>query len=108
MPTNIAPLLAAAEPPTAFDAFIVLLFVLLAMSVPFLLIRQTDKNNRRRVKQHQEERRAAQLAYNQEIMAIIDRQRTEQPVVTVPVTHCERRERRRRLLPIEDNHDATR
>lgn len=35
-------------------------------------------------------------------------QRSDQSPVSVPVTHCEHRERRRRFLPLEDNTNAAR
>ena len=37
----------------------------------------------------------------------VRQQQADQPAVTLPVTHCERRERRRRFLPLEGNANGT-
>jgi hypothetical protein len=41
-----------------------------------------------------------QLAADRRRQAALEQQRQDHPAVTVPVTHCERRERRR-ILPLE-------
>lgn len=44
----------------------------------------------------------------EQLERIVAAQTANQSPVSVPVTNCERRERRRRFLPLEDNRDAAR
>lgn len=74
----------------------------IAITAAFLLLTVRDtrdyKNRKRKYEQERdrldtETRR--QLASLREVGAAVERQKQDQPAVTVPVTHCERQERRR-------------
>lgn len=86
--------------------------------VTFISMLET-KRLRKRMQQRREQYQQAQAATlqelwlaesrrRQELERIVAAQAAEHPSVSVPITHCERRERRRRFLPLEDTPDATR
>lgn len=77
------------------------------------------KRLRKRMQQRREQYQQAQAATlqelwlaesrrRQELERIVAAQAAEHTPVSVPITHCERRERRRRFLPLEDNPNAAR
>lgn len=91
-----------------------------AIGLPLMLIEMAEtKRRRQRIKQRHEQHtqdRAemyqqmwqTEAARREQLEQIVAAQAATQSPVSVPVTHCERRERRRRFLPLEDNPNATR
>lgn len=81
---------------------------------PIILIEmfETQRRRMRMKKRHEEWRQAHENTLQnmwreeslrrQELERIVAAQTANQSPVSVPVTHCERRERRRRFLPLED------
>lgn len=73
-----------------------------------------DEKTRRRSEKEAYRRHLAQLERcidffkeRDRLAEIVRRQVADQPVVHVPVTHCERRDRRRKFLPLEGNQDES-
>lgn len=74
----------------------------IAIIVAFLLLTARDtRDYKNRKRKYEQERERAdtefrrQIARLREVSAAVERQRQDQPAVTVPVTHCERQDRRR-------------
>jgi uridine kinase len=79
-----------------------------------------DRRLRRRMKERMEERERSRVellrridedvlrSQQAQIFQEVQRQIADQTVISLPVTHCERRERRRRFLPLEENTNEPR
>jgi hypothetical protein len=104
------------------EAVFVLLVVsvMACISLPLILFEMAETKRRRmRMKQQHEQRtqdRAEMFLQmwqheairREQLERIVAAQAANQSPVSVPVTHCERRERRRRFLPLEDSSNAAR
>lgn len=94
--------------------------VMSLIGVPVILIEMFETQRRRmRMKQRHEDRlqeRASMLLdmwrdesnRRQELEQIVAAQAADHSPLAVPVTHCERRERRRRFLPLEVKDNESR
>lgn len=109
-------------PNSPSNEFLILMLVMGAMSfigLPIILIEMFE-TKRRRMRMNQRHTEWQQSHTNtlqnlwreetlrrQELERIVAAQAADHPPVSIPVTNCERRERRRRFLPLEDRPDAT-
>lgn len=87
-----------------------IIFVVLVMVGTAYVAAQDNRRRRERLRQYKiEQERAAdefRILVANRTAEILARQKAEQPAITVPVTNCDRRARRK-FLPLEPN-DATR
>lgn len=88
-------------------------FSVLAITTVCLWVFYSNEKRRRLFEREMHQRRLVQLErcvefYNERdrLAEAVSRQRADAPAVTLPVTHCERRERRRRFLPLEGDTDG--
>lgn len=111
----MTPNLATANNPSELLAVGVAVLIMAAIFLPMLFFSMAED---RRLRKRMQERAAERERSRAELLRLIDedirrnqqarleqavqRQRADSTVVTLPVTHCERRERRRRFLPLED------
>jgi hypothetical protein len=96
-----------------FVAAVVL--IVFAVATVCLWVSYANEKRRRLFEQEMHRRRLVQLErcvdmYRERdrLEAVVRRQVDDRPAVTLPVTHCERLERRRRFLPLEDSSHAAR
>lgn len=80
----------------------------LTVAAVYFWMRYANEHRRRLFEQEMHRRRLVQLErcvefYNERdrLAEVVRRQRADTPAVTLPLTHCERRDRRRRFLPLE-------
>lgn len=82
-------------------------FLTLMVAVPVLATFWQNREYEARKRRYDEERARIDREFRlraerrREILAAVARQQQDQPAVTVPVTHCERHERRR-ILKLEN------
>lgn len=92
-----------------------------AVFLPVLMISMLeDRRLRKRLRERAEERERSRADLLRRIEEDIQRSRqvhleqevqqqiADRPAVSLPVTHCERRERRRRFLPLEEGANESR
>jgi len=108
MPTSTEPTTADLIALHVFLGFVILVVVIM-IGVAYVA-GQDNRKRQERLKQYRldQERSAAEfraLVANR-TAEILAQQKKEQPVITVPITHCERRARRK-FLPLEPT-DGTR
>lgn len=100
---------------SSVEVFVVYGVVSVLMAATICLwICYANEKRRRLFDQEMHRRRLVQLERGLAFFTERDRlaeavrlQRADTPTVTLPVTHCERRDRRRRFLPLESNTDGT-
>jgi uncharacterized membrane protein (DUF106 family) len=94
------------------------LAITIAMAVPFFYVMWlTERRHRKNMQALYEQRRAMHEKFLNEIdrlqaqdqniraTAAVLMQTSVSPTITVPITYCERRERRRRFLPLEEGNN---
>jgi hypothetical protein len=90
-------------------------FLGLFVALIYFWVRYANEKQKRLSEQNIRGRRIVQLERcieffkeRDRLEEVVRRQRAEASAVTLPVTHCERRERRRRFLPLEQDNNAAR
>lgn len=83
------------------------------LGLPAWLFWRQDREYKQRKQKYELARNIANMAFRQRIeqlqlmAAEVEKQKTDRPVITVPMNWCERQERRR-ILKLEGNSDAAR